>query len=158
MKAAKLKEEAQANLALKSATQEGPLDPLIKGFIDFVEPGDLMIRVRKVFERMDVDESGGISLKELNEGLRRLFHASADSCQLTPEDFELVTEHGAFVDENGEMDIDNFEEMVMSQLRKFCLRKVCGAIARAEDDQNQDHFFALKMLLNYTQVRASLFL
>ena len=156
MKAAELKEEAQANLALKSATQKGPLDPLIKGFIDFVEPGELIIRIRKVFERMDVDESGGISLKELNEGLRRLFHASANSCQLTPEDFELVTEHGAFVDENGEMDIDNFEEMVMSQLRKFCLRKVCGAIARAEDDQNQDHFFALKMLLNYTQVRASL--
>lgn len=139
-------------MALKSATQDGPLDPLIKGLIDFVEQGDLTIRIRKVFERMDVDESGGISLKELNEGLRRLFHASNETCQLTAEDFEQVTEHGAFVDEDGEMDMENFEDMVTSQMRKLCLRKICAAISRADDDQHQEMFFALKMLLNYTQV------
>jgi len=143
----------QANLALKSATQDGPLDPLIRGLIDFVEQGELVERIRKVFQRMDVDESGGISMQELNEGLRRLFHGSSQSCPcLSREEFESVTEHGYYCDESGELDMHDFEEMVLAQIRKFCLRKVCSAIAVSDDDGKSDSLFALKMLLNYTHL------
>ena len=143
--------------AQKSSHTDGPLDPMIRGLLDFVESGDLSARIHKIFQRMDVDENGGISLQELNAGLKKLFHNSKDSCQLTPEDFEHITAFGDLTDEHDELDLRSFETMIMMQLRQFVNKKICAAIARAHDDVAAEQILGVKMIIMNLQMLQSRF-
>ena len=143
--------------AQKSSHTNGPLDPMIRGLLDFVERGDLSARIHKIFQRMDLDENGGISLQELNAGLKKLFHNSKDSCQLTSEDFEQITAFGNLTDEHDELDLRSFETMIMMQLRQFVNKKICAAIARTEDDVTGEQIFGVKMIMMNLQMLQSRF-
>ena len=143
--------------AQKSSHTDGPLDPMIRGLLDFVESGDLSARIHKIFQRMDLDENGGISLQELNAGLKKLFHNSKDSCQLTPEDFEQITSFGDLTDEHDELDLRSFETMIMMQLRQFVNKKIRAAIARAEDDVAAEQILGVKMIIMNLQMLQSRF-
>ena len=103
--------------AQKPSHTDGPLDPMIRGLLGFVQHGDLSARIHKIFQRMDLDENGGISLQELNAGLKKLFHNSKDSCQLTPEDFEQITSFGDLTDEHDELALGLFETMRYTRAR-----------------------------------------
>ena len=143
--------------AQKSSHTDGPLDPMIRGLLGFVQHGDLSARIHKIFQRMDLDENGGISLQELNAGLKKLFHNSKDSCQLTSEDFEQITAFGDLTDEQDEMDLRSFETMIMTQLRQFVNKKICAAIARTEDDVTAEQLFGVKMIIMNLQMLQSRF-
>ena len=143
--------------AQKPSHTDGPLDPMIRGLLGFVQHGDLSARIHKIFQRMDLDENGGISLQELNAGLKKLFHNSKDSCQLTPEDFEQITAFGDLTDEHDELDLRSFETMIMMQLRQFVNKKICAAIARAEDDVAAEQILGFKMIIMNLQMLQSRF-
>ena len=143
--------------AQKPSHTDGPLDPMIRGLLGFVQHGDLSARIHKIFQRMDLDENGGISLQELNAGLKKLFHNSKDSCQLTPEDFEQITSFGDLTDEHDELDLRSFETMIMMQLRQFVNKKICAAIARTEDDVTAEQLFGVKMIIMNLQMLQSRF-
>ena len=143
--------------AQKSSHTDGPLDPMIRGLLGFVQHGDLSARIHKIFQRMDLDENGGISLQELNAGLKKLFHNSKDSCQLTSEDFEQITAFGDLTDEQDELDLRSFETMIMTQLRQFVNKKICAAIARTEDDVTAEQLFGVKMIIMNLQMLQSRF-
>lgn len=143
--------------AQKPSHTDGPLDPMIRGLLDFVERGDLSARIHKIFQRMDLDESGGISLPELNAGLKKLLRHSEEICQLSPEDFEQITAFGDLTDEHGELDLRSFETMIMMQLRQFVNKKICAAIARTEDDVTAEQLFGVKMIIMNLQMLQSRF-
>ena len=143
--------------AQKPSHTDGPLDPMIRGLLGFVQHGDLSARIHKIFQRMDLDENGGISLQELNAGLKKLFHNSKDSCQLTSEDFEQITAFGDLTDEHDELDLRSFETMIMMQLRQFVNKKICAAIARAEDDVAAEQILGFKMIIMNLQMLQSRF-
>ena len=143
--------------AQKSSHTDGPLDPMIRGLLGFVQHGDLSARIHKIFQRMDLDENGGISLQELNAGLKKLFHNSKDSCQLTSEDFEQITAFGDLTDEQDELDLRSFETMIMMQLRQFVNKKIRAAIARAEDDVAAEQILGVKMIIMNLQMLQSRF-
>ena len=151
---AEAKSRAQAEIEAKESSRtdgirDGPLDPMIRGLLDFVEHGDLQARIHKIFQRMDLDESGGISLPELNAGLKKLLRHSEEICQLSPEDFEQITAFGDLTDEHGELDLRSFETMIMMQLRHYANKKICAAIARTEDDVTAEQIFGIKMIMMY---------
>ena len=127
--------------------RDGPLDPMIRGLLDFVEHGDLSARIQKIFQRMDLDENSGISLPELNAGLKKLLRHSEEICQLSPEDFEQITAFGDLTDEHGELDLQSFETMIMMQLRHYANKKICAAIVRTEDDVTAEQIFGIKMIM-----------
>ena len=117
--------------APKPSHTDGPLDPMIRGLLGFVQHGDLSARIHKIFQRMDLDENGGISLQELNAGLKKLFHNSKDSCQLTSEDFEQITAFGDLTDEQDELELRSFETMNASPSRASgWVRCVCSKAQR----------------------------
>jgi hypothetical protein len=120
---------------------------MIRGLLGFVEHGDLSARISKVFQRMDLDENGGISFTELNAGLKKLFHKSKAACQLSLEDFEHVTAFGDLTDENDELDLRSFETMVMMQMRQYVNRQICAAIKRTNDDVTAEQMFGIKMIM-----------
>ena len=145
---ADVKSRQEAEIEAKNpANAEGPLDPMIRGLLGFVEHGDLSARISKVFQRMDLDENGGISFTELNAGLKKLFHKSKAACQLSLEDFEHVTAFGDLTDENDELDLRSFETMVMMQMRQYVNRQICAAIKRTNDDVTAEQMFGIKMIM-----------
>ena len=125
----------------------GPLDPLMKSLSNFKDRDELSKRIFKLWERFDLDESGGVHLKEFNAGLQKVLSGSGIECQITPEDFEQITEHGKYTDENGEIDQGEFRNLLMTQLARYANRKISAAMARTEDDANHEQIFALKMLM-----------
>ena len=50
---------------------KGPLDPLLKGLLGFTSEQDLQNRIDLLYDKLDLDESGAIDLKELNNGLKK---------------------------------------------------------------------------------------
>ena len=106
-----------------------PLDPLIRRLLlGFVDQGDLSARIQKIFQRMDLDENGSISMHELNLGLKKILNDSNGSVRLTKEDYDMltVTEHGKITNAHDEFDQPSFEKMMMRQLHLYSNRMIEG--------------------------------
>ena len=84
----------------------------------------------QVYERFDIDESGSLSLEELNRGLGLL--SLGQKVQLSAEDFEALTMHGQFLNVNRELGPKGFEDMIVSQLRLYTNRKVVSILNRLD--------------------------
>jgi hypothetical protein len=135
-----------------------PLDPLIRRLLlGFVDQGDLSARIQKIFQRMDLDENGSISMHELNLGLKKILNDSNGSVRLTKEDYDMltVTEHGKITNAHDEFDQPSFEKMMMRQLHLYSNRMIGDAIVRTKDDVAQT--LAIKMtLLNLQTLQQSM--
>ena len=127
-----------------------PLDPLIRRLLlGFVDQGDLSARIQKIFQRMDLDENGSISMHELNLGLKKILNDSNGSVRLTKEDYDMltVTEHGKITNAH--------DWMVLQHLGGPNHRMIGDAIARTKDDVAQT--LAIKMtLLNLQTLQQSM--
>ena len=98
-----------------SGDLKGPLDPLLDTMRDFTTNEDLHSRIMDLYERIDLDESGGIDLDEFNFALKKL--PLEQPVQLTVEDYDEVTELGRFCNEgSSDMSQEGFESMMMSQV------------------------------------------
>ena len=64
-----------------------PLDPLMAVLVLYTTDHDLITKIAGIYERMDLDKSGSLSLQELNRGLQHLNFGSG--VQISAEDFEL---------------------------------------------------------------------
>ena len=54
-KAARIKKEGEDKLRIT-----GCLDPLTKTLISFDDDNDLSVRIREIYNRLDMDDSGGV--------------------------------------------------------------------------------------------------
>ena len=107
----------------------------------------MLLRVSTHCQRLDLDESGAIDLEELNIGLKKI--AREDLVQLSPDDFEAVTEHGLLLNEDKELTPAKFEIMMLNQVRGYSHRKVVGAMSKIiEDESVKEMIFALKIILS----------
>jgi hypothetical protein len=62
--ARRLMQESQAKASV-SVVKEWPLDPIISGLVTFANDGDLEEKINAIYDRMDQDESGAMSLEEV---------------------------------------------------------------------------------------------
>ena len=164
---------------------KGPLDPLLKGLLGFTSEQDLQNRIDLLYDKLDLDESGAIDLKELNNGLKKfdfggqtlrisgfftyvhtvyvLTHAHLPTDPSTHthththtgEDFRIITNHGKLLDADGELSPANFKVMMLEQLRLYGYHKVAAAMQRCEEDVGTEQIFALKMIMSNVESLSS---
>ena len=129
-------------------TVASPLDPLLETLSFFTTNEDLVTRIRDLYDRIDLDESGTVDISELNAGFKRMSMRAPIS--LSIEDYELITEHGRYTDNGDEMSPEAFESMIMAQLRRFARRKLMDAMQKAQEHEQMsfDQLFAMKMILS----------
>jgi len=73
-----------------------------------------------------VDQSQGLSYTELSEGLKKLNFTPG--IHLSREDFDLITLKGAMCDEENELDVERFGQVMKHQLRLFVERNLSSAM------------------------------
>ena len=139
------KAHAEELKAMEDRVSHAPLDPVIETLINFVTVEDLKTKIADLYERFDPDESGTVDLDEINHGLRKL--PLPRPVRLSPEDYEEITEYGRWTSADGELTANNFEGMIMTQLRRYTRRKMVEAMAKNQSDQDYDQMFALKMII-----------
>ena len=138
--------EEQEELKHTDDQPEGPLDPLVRGLLTYTNQDDLMRRISNLYARLDLDESGAIDLDELNEGLKKL--NAAHFVSLSPDEFNIVTNNRALLNDEGELSPAAFEVMMLTQVKSFCQRKILTAMTRHTDLESEDVVFALKVFVH----------
>ena len=156
---AERKDELRRQWALRKVNQistdrDWPLDPLIGGLLIFANDDDLGRKITEIYERMDVDESGSLSLDELNQGLMHL--NLGHKVQLTHDEFWQCAQDGRLLNEEGELEPEGFRRMIVSQLRLFISRQIIQVMGRLELEQrghepqpDQTILLALKTVMNH---------
>ena len=61
----------------------GPIDPLLRGLMDFQSEQELHALILKLYVRIDIDESGTVTREEINQGLKKVDR----SLHITEEEF-----------------------------------------------------------------------
>ena len=125
---------------------QGPLDPLVRGLMVYTNQDDLMRRISSLYARLDIDESGAISLEELNQGLKKI--PATQNLVLSQDDFNIVTNNRTLLNDEGELTPAAFEVMLLTQVKSFSLRKLVSAMARDHDENTDDLVFALKSIMS----------
>ena len=146
------REKALAEAREKSShsgdlTRESPLDHIIKGLLMVSREDDLVYRIGRIYRQFDADQSGGLSLDELNAGLRQFGLPSDRKPQLTGEDWDVVTEHGRLLDSNGELSIKGFENMMLHQIRVYTHKKLVQSMMQIDGDESQESQMTTYLLL-----------
>ena len=133
---------------LLNSSGEGPLDKLITGLLNFTTQDDLRRRIFNLYQRLDLDDSGAIDLNELNAGLRKL-DPNGSAMHLSQDDFNVLTNGRALLNEDGEVTPSNFETMMLTQIKGYSHRKIQAALARAMHDGSevQDVVYGLKIIM-----------
>ena len=75
------------------------------------------LRIPKAFAKRFAEGFG-------NDGLKQLEFGSQRKVWLSHEDFDYLTEHGKFLNADGEMTCAGFEQMVVTQMRLYTNKKI----------------------------------
>ena len=130
---------------------DGPLDPVFENMLaDFTSNRDLLHRIQVLWDWLDLDESGDVTLSEFNEGLKKL--GLSDPIRLTMEEFSVLatTEHGSLLNKDLTLSRAGFEQLMLRHLRIFSRRKTALALKRAQgsDSGSADVLFGVKIALS----------
>ena len=131
--------------------QDGPLDALVKGFLTVSREDDLRSRIRQVYSRLDADHSNGLTLDEINVGLKQF--DSFNEGNLSHEEWDILCDNGKHLNEHGEMTLAGFEGMIMMQMRQYVNRRLFEAMARLDDNTDVEQaatLFALRQTMLYS--------
>ena len=136
--------------AAAALTQDGPLDALVKGFLTVSREDDLRHRIRQVYNRLDADHSNGLTLEEVNIGLKQ-FDSFVEG-KLSREGWDMLSEHGKHLNSDGEMTLAGFEDMIKMQMRQYVNRKLVDAVSRlgVYDVEQEAILFALRQTMMYS--------
>lgn len=134
---------------------KNPLDPLLSELILFESKSDLIRKIEELFEFLDVDESGGLTIDELCEGFGKL--AFQPRIHLSPEDLENFFEHHKTVQRiskegqglvtkeklQGLVTKEQFEFVMRRQLHLYTLRQMGQATALSKEMHGELFRFVL---------------
>jgi len=132
----------------KKGSEAFRLDPLMEVLLmHFNTEDDLANRIAGFFRVFDADNSGSLSLPELQEGIRKL--PLERKCNVTIEDFEDMTKDIQLFDDDGEkmVDLAAFDTLMRKELRSFAQRSLAQCIRKTPDVDAQILLGTMKMLL-----------
>ncbi len=97
------------------------LEPLLSPLSAFRTPYDLERSINAVFDVLDEEDKGVLSFDEIKTGLANL--ATDPPIEISKDDWDLMTEEGAFCGADGTLDLQLFHHLMRRQLSIFILRK-----------------------------------
>ena len=127
------------------------IDPVLHSLISAATQKQLDDKLNVLFDIVDVDESGLISFEEMKMGFLRI--AGGIMGILSMEEYEAITRGGEYLDENGELDRENFKLLMNEQLRAYVQRKLAQyirAVGKEDPSQVPSHFSPAKAKLRPT--------
>ncbi len=122
------------------------LDPLLAGLAHFDTAKDLTKRIRLLFEVLDSDESGSLSVREMADGLSKF--RVKPHIKLSLFDWDAMTLHGSMFNENKEMGPDEFVRMIKLQFKVYVQRHLTECMDTSNPYKNQTStiLFVMKLL------------
>lgn len=150
-KAQVLKATVEAERELKQKglkSPDGPFDTMLRGLMNYTNHDDLIVRISYLYNRIDIDESGSVTLDEINHGMRKI---APHAPRIPKEEFEAITR--GLCNDDGELTPKTFELLVLDQMRSFAQRKMVEAYGRASntDEEHENVMFSLKTILHQTE-------
>jgi Ca2+-binding EF-hand superfamily protein len=97
------------------------LEPLLSPLSAFRTPYDLERSINAVFDVLDQEDKGVLSFADFQTGLANL--ATDPPIEISKDDWNLMTEEGAFCSADGSLDLQLFHQLMRRQLSVFILRK-----------------------------------
>ena len=128
------REAAEREAELEKMRVTGCLDPLTKTLVLFEDENDLISRIHAIYNRLDVDDSGGLNFEEFRTGLKYITlkdettGAQIDGVHLTHDDFEILTDQGRLLGCNGEFGRSKFTEMMLAELQRYSRRALKNCV------------------------------
>jgi hypothetical protein len=122
----------------------GCIDTLTKTLTTFEDEEDLISKIDEIYDRLDMDGSGGLNFDEFRAGIKTL--PGCHNVHVTLDDFELITEHGRWLTEEGEFGKDQFRSMMNGELRRYSARELVNVLAFSEGDEFKSTVIMLKLM------------
>jgi hypothetical protein len=96
------------------------LDPIISSFASFHSEEHLGYMITRMFEYLDVDASGSITFEEMKMGIEKL--DMQPKLKMTREDFDEFTRDRKYVDDDGCISREGFDECMRQELKGYAFR------------------------------------
>ena len=125
----------------------GVLDPVTASLTDFEDKSHLCTKIDQLYERLDVDSSGGLDFDEMQQGIRRL--PGGAKVHITRDDFDVISQHWELLGPGGDFGKSQFQDMMLGELLRYSHRKVLNML----QDTEQEEFRALVLLIKMMEVR-----
>ena len=125
----------------------GVLDPVTASLTDFEDKSHLCTKIDQLYERLDVDNSGGLDFDEMQQGIRRL--PGGAEVHITRDDFDVISQHGELLGPGGDFGKSQFQDMMLGELLRYSHRKVMNML----QDTEQEEFRALVLLVKMMEIR-----
>ena len=146
-KEAKLKERLhEKELEAHASRVTGVLDPLVEDISKFNDDNDLTAKIRDTYLMLDENESGGLDFFEFRDGVKKL--PTAIPIHVMKDDWDVITQDGAFCNELGEFSCDQFQQVMRGELQRFAQRQITNAMIETESSEMKSVMLMLKMIDN----------
>jgi hypothetical protein len=142
------KDEAEKAMKWEAEKQRitGVLDPVTVSLVDYQDAKDLLDKTDAIYDRLDEDESGGLTFEEFKAGLKRL--PCAGNIHFTEDDFDIITEYGRLLHspEKPEFNKMQFRSMMQNELFRFARRNLTNALQESEGEEFRQLVLMLKLM------------
>ena len=146
--------ELQINKEAEACRISGVLDPLSSSLTRFNDVNDLHTQIQDTFARLDEDGSGGLDFKEFKERVNML--PTTVPIHLMKDDFDMITQGGALLNENDEFGSLQFRDMIRGELLRFAQRQCTYALQESPSKESKAMILMLKLLeLNVAEIKAA---
>jgi len=136
-------------------------DQMLHALLTCASREQLLYKLKLIFEVFDNDEDGAVSFEEMRLGVRKMMSAFSTHgfTEFTHDEFEALCNGGMYLNENGDMDFENFVKAMESQLQYYCKRKLCQYMLATSQEEPGSvlMMFALKLLIEHNEKASASF-
>jgi|NorSeaMetagenome_1021524.scaffolds.fasta_scaffold74611_2 Ca2+-binding EF-hand superfamily protein len=91
--------------------------------------------IRQIFQRLNLDQSGQMSFHDMRDGLKRM--PFLKPIRLTEQDFEQITLGRTLCNDEGQLELAQFEALLRREMLLYCHRQLSVSVpAVLKDDQH----------------------
>jgi hypothetical protein len=141
--------EVEALLAKQRVT--GVLDPVTSNLTSFQNLEDLSRKIDNIFNQLDSDGGGELSFEEFKAGLKGI--PGIAKIHMTADDFDIITEKGKHLGEQGTFNLEQFHRMMDTELNLYIFRGLCNVLKESSNVEFKTIVLMLKMIEKNIQTR-----
>lgn len=129
-------EEARLEaIELDKRKLKGCLDQLTQSLITFEDQNDLVRKINDIYDKLDIDGSGGLNFEEFQMGLMEMI----STISITRDDFDVITDHGKHLGPTSEFNSSQFQDMMKGELWRYSRRELNNVLSVSGDEQVSTH-------------------
>jgi hypothetical protein len=120
------------------------LDAVTANLTSFRNAEDLCLKIDTIYRQLDSDGGGELSFEEFKAGLKTI--PGMAKIHMTAEDFEIITEKGKHLGEEGTFNLQQFHGMMNTELNLYIFRGLCNVLKESDNVEFKQIVLMLKMI------------